>query len=55
MRVDTDVESARSTDPGSMLADTHAEVQKAIAAAEGAARTAAASPSPRAPQAPRHR
>jgi regulator of protease activity HflC (stomatin/prohibitin superfamily) len=40
VRVDTDIESARSTDPGSILADTHAEVEKAIAAAEGAARTA---------------
>ena len=40
VRVDTDAESALSADAESMLADTHAEVQKAIAAAEGAARSA---------------
>ncbi len=46
VRVETDAESARSTDPASMLADTHAEVEKAIAAAEGAARSAAGTPTP---------
>ena len=54
MRVDTDPESARSTDAASMLADTHAEVEKAIAAAEGAARSAAGAPGgvPPAPSVP---
>jgi regulator of protease activity HflC (stomatin/prohibitin superfamily) len=51
VRVDTDPESARSAEAESMLADTHAEVQKAIAAAEGAARTAGGQP-PAAPQVP---
>ena len=46
VRVDTDPEAARSSDPASILADTHAEVEKAIAAAEGAARSTGAPPPP---------
>src|SRR3954447_27019870 len=44
VRVDTDPEAARSDGAAAQLSATHEEVQKAIAAAEGAARSTGAQP-----------
>ena len=44
VRVDTDPESAKSDEAEAQLSATHEEVQKAIAAAEGAARSTGAAP-----------
>ena len=51
-RVDTDAEAARGEEGDELLSATHAEVQKAIAAAEGAARGAGGGGGAAAPQAP---